>query len=126
MLPFTGWLLLASSIAKKGRPFMWAVLLPIFLIFIEEIVFGTTRFVETISSYLIEFVDTAYTGSATTGTIELNSIEDLNNINVDDFSLSNLIDPVAVLSSPSLWAGIVIGVIFITAAIYLRRYRVDS
>ena len=126
MLPFTGWLLLSSSIAKKARPFMWAILLPIFIVFIEEIVFGTTRFIETIASYIKEFAETAYTGSRNSHSIEINSLEDLNNINIDDFSLSSLIDPVGVVSSPSLWAGIVIGVIFITAAIYLRRYRDDS
>ena len=126
MLPFTGWLLLSSSIAKKGRPFMWAVLLPIFLIFIEEIVFGTNRFIETIGNYFLEFVNTAYTGSTNSRTFELNSIEDLNDINIDDFSLSSLIDPIAVITSPSLWVGMAIGAVFITAAIYLRRYRDDS
>ena len=98
----------------------------IFIVFLEGIVFGTNRFIETISSYLVEFVNTAYTGSSNSHNIDFNSIEDLNNINIDDFSLSSLIDPIAVISSPSLWIGLVIGAIFITAAIYLRRYRDDS
>ncbi len=127
MLPFTGWLLLASSIAKKGRPFMWAVLLPIFISFLENIVFGTMRFLETIGTYLSTFFEKAFSGiDGHSNRININSIEDLNQINIDDFSLSSLIDPVAVISSPSLWIGMVIGVIFITAAIYLRRYRDDS
>ncbi len=126
MLPFTGWLLLASSIAKKGRPFMWAILLPIFISFLENIVFGTMRSLETIGSYILEFANTAYKGSSNGVSFDFNNIEDLNNINIDEFSLSSLIDPVAVISSPSLWIGIVIGSIFITAAIYLRRYRDDS
>ncbi len=127
MLPFTGWLLLASSIAKKARPFMWAILLPIFIIFLENIVFGTMRFIETIGNYFGTFFATAIAGiDEQTNEININNWSDLNQINVDDFSLSNLIDPVAVITSPSLWAGMVIGVLFITAAIYLRRYRDDS
>lgn len=84
------------------------------------------RFLETIGGYILEFANTAYKGSSNGVSFDFNNIEDLNNINIDEFSLSSLIDPVAVISSPSLWIGVVIGVIFITAAIYLRRYRDDS
>ena len=36
------------------------------------------------------------------------------------------IDIVKFLTSPSLWAGVIVCGLFVTAAIYVRRYRDDS
>lgn len=127
MLPFTGWLLFASSLAKKARPFLWAVLTPIFIIMIESIMFGTSNFVETIGLYLAEFVDTAYHAEGKGIHIEIESWNDIEDANLpDDFSLTSIINPLGLLTSFKLWIGVAIGSAFIAAAIFLRRYRDDS
>jgi ABC-2 type transport system permease protein len=126
MLPFTGWLLLSSSLAKKGRPFMWAILTPIFITMLEQILFGTTRFVETIAEYAGRFFEAAFKGDGAHFDININGPEDLAQLDPAAFELGNLIDPVGLLSSPSLWTGMLIGAVFIAAAIYIRRYRDDS
>jgi ABC-2 type transport system permease protein len=124
MLPFTGWLLLSSSLAKKGRPFMWAVLTPIFITMLEQILFGTTRFIETILEYIGQFFESAF--KVQSMHFDFNSREDLAQLNPEAFDLNNLIDPIGLITSPALWVGLIIGAAFIASAIYLRRYRDDS
>jgi len=127
MLPFTGWLLLCSSLAKKSRPFMWAVLVPIFVYLVEANLFGTSRIFETVLEYLVTFFDVAFRGNGTNFNVTINGVEDLDKINMPSgFTLNQLVNPVGLVTSASLWIGLVIGSIFIAAAIYLRRYRDDS
>jgi hypothetical protein len=47
-------------------------------------------------------------------------------VSEDVASLLNHIDIVKFLTTPSLWAGIIVCGLFVTAAIYVRRYRDDS
>lgn len=126
MLPFTSWLLLSSSLAKKGRPFMWAVLTPIFITMLEQILFGTSRFIETILEYFGQFFETAFKVQSMHFDFDINGPEDLGQLNPEAFDLNNLIDPISLITSPALWTGMLIGAAFIAAAIYLRRYRDDS
>ena len=44
----------------------------------------------------------------------------------DSVSLLGSIDIVGFLTSPSLWAGLIVCGLFTTAAIYVRRYRDES
>ena len=46
--------------------------------------------------------------------------------NAEVFSLLAYIDIGKFLTSPAMWAGVVVCGLFITAAIYVRRYRDDS
>jgi len=128
MLPFTGWLLLLSSLTKRAHPFIWAVLVPIFLTIIEKLVFGTEKFINMIGEYLGLYFPIAYgvDDHGTTFNISINDIEDLNKLNFDDFSFNSLTNPIEFITSSQLWLGISIGVLFIIAAIYVRRYRDDS
>jgi len=102
MLPFTGWLLLSSSIAKKGRPFMWAILLPMFVIFMENIIFGTKNIFNTIATYLVSYFDTAFAFDDSSHELSIESFKDLDQISTDELSLSNLIDPFSLISSKPL------------------------
>lgn len=126
MLPFTGWLLLSSSLAKKARPFMWAILTPVFITMTESILFGTSRFIETLGNYFTEFLNVAFKGDEQHFNIQINNVNDLDQLDPSQFDLNNLIDPIGLITSPALWTGLIIGSLFIAAAIFLRRYRDDS
>ncbi|MBT8140943.1 MAG: hypothetical protein HKN88_01140 [Gammaproteobacteria bacterium] len=127
MLPFTGWLLFASSLAKKARPFLWAVLTPIFIAMMEGIMFGSNNFVDMIGNYVGSFFETAFQVGNSDLNVDIEGWDDLHKLDLpDDFSLTSIINPVGLLSSIKLWVGAALGSAFIAGAIYLRRYRDDS
>jgi hypothetical protein len=52
--------------------------------------------------------------------------DNFRNLRLEDFNLLNLLDVSKLLSSLELWLGLVVCGLFVTAAIYIRRYRDDS
>jgi len=128
MLPFTGWFLLLSSLTKRAHPFIWAVLIPIFIGIVEKLTFGTEKFVNTIGEYLTMYFPIAFglDDQDVDLEIKITNVEDLNRLNFDDFSFNSLTNSFEFISSPQLWIGMTIGVVFIVSAIYVRRYRDDT
>jgi ABC-2 type transport system permease protein len=101
--PIYGWALLISGWARRAT-FLWAIL-PFFAIaFFEKITFGTSHFASMLKDRLMGFAPTAFA-------FEMHSV---------DFPQ---LTPAAYLSSPGLWLGLMVAVVFIAVAIRLRRYR---
>ena len=113
-LPFYSWTLLASSWAKKV-PFLWAILVPVGVMFAELWVFHTAHFGRMLIQYKMRWLQLAF--------------------NLDPFHFGNLkhVDlsgPVmgfsnigALIISPSLWIGLAVAAGFTYGAIWLRRKR---
>lgn len=109
--PVFGWLLLVSSWAKRAT-FLWAVLPWLAISAIEKLAFDTTYFSRLLGSRL--------TGGFEQGFVVVKYPRDAHVPVVDRLTQ---LDPLKFLSSPGVWIGLVIAVIFLTAAIRLRRSR---
>jgi len=119
MSPFIGWFLFVSSFTKR-MPLLMAFMPLILLPLIELILLRSSYFAQAVFGRgdlmplfkgmdLEEFFD-----------------EDHMMVNEELISLLAHLDIVQFLSSPSLWAGIIVCGLFTTAAIYVRRYRDES
>jgi ABC-2 type transport system permease protein len=118
MSPFIGWFLFVSAYAKR-MPLLLAFM-PIFVIpMLEGIFLRSAVFAETVLDRgglpLFRAMD-----------FEAMFEEEQWRVSENVASLLGHIDIVKFLTSPSLWAGIVVCGLFVTAAIYVRRYRDDS
>jgi ABC-2 type transport system permease protein len=101
--PIYGWALLISGWARRAT-FLWAIL-PFFAIaFFEKITFGTSHFASMMKDRLMGFAPTAFA-------FKMHSVD------------CPQLTPAAYLSSPGLWLGLMVAVVFIAVAIRLRRYR---
>ncbi|MEM9383981.1 MAG: hypothetical protein AAGA68_02905 [Pseudomonadota bacterium] len=123
--PFAAWLLLVSS-AARNAPFLWALGVPAALMYLEWLLFRTQNLVDWIGGHVRDF-----------GYYALNTEDDEVRFNGDDFadvfdefgdmegplSLLSVPDPIALLTAPGLWIGLVIAAIFTLGAIRLRRYH---
>jgi len=101
--PIYGWALLVSGWARRAT-FLWAVLPLLAIGFFEKITFGTSHFGLMIRDRVMGFAPRAFA-------FQTHAVE------------SAIITPVNYLTSPALWIGLAIAVVFIVAAIRLRRYR---
>jgi len=101
--PIYGWALLISGWARRAT-FLWAVLPFLAVAFFERITFGTSHFGSMLKDRLMGFAPKAFA---------------FNMHSVDCPQLT----PAAYLSSPGLWLGLMVAVLFIAVAIRLRRYR---
>ncbi|HLW74343.1 MAG TPA: hypothetical protein VKT74_04680 [Gammaproteobacteria bacterium] len=116
-LPYFGWVMLASSWAKKA-PFLWAVLVPLGLMGAEGWVFHTANIARLVAGHSLDWLPLAF------------------NFNPDDMlgkhgeqAMSMGVHIVGfenlgrLLASPELWIGTAIGAGFIYGAIWLRGHR---
>jgi ABC-2 type transport system permease protein len=105
--PIYGWALLVSGWAKRAT-FLWAVLPIIAIAVFEKITFDTSHFAALVKDRLLGFAPNAFAfGLHRGGAID---------------SLVQL-TPGRYLSTPSLWLGLIFAVVFVAAAVRLRRYR---
>lgn len=124
-LPTVGWLMLCSVWARS-KPFLWAVLLPI----LSCVIISTlgilpvlniphdTLWYTIVYRSLLSVIPGSWLSSISTqfSQSEINSPEAFSNA-LGSFNNWQM------FSSPDLWIGAVVGIIFITIAIYLRRWR---
>ncbi len=119
MSPFVGWFLFVSAYTKRSpllMAFMPLVLIPLLeLIFLRSSVFAEAVFTRRGMIPLFRGMD-----------MEGFFDEDSLHINEEVVSLLAHLDVVQFLTSPSMWAGIIVCALFVTAAIYVRRYRDES
>jgi ABC-2 type transport system permease protein len=101
--PIYGWALLVSGWARRAT-FLWAVLPLLAIGFFEKITFGTSHFASMLKDRLMGFASTAFA-------FKMHSVD------------CPQLTPAAYLSSPALWLGLMVAVVFIAVAIRLRRYR---
>jgi ABC-2 type transport system permease protein len=124
-LPTVGWLLLCSAWARS-KPFLWAIMVPLFAgIFVSWFdimelfdLDGSWFWAHVVARMLLGTVPLAdffYRGDM--GTIEGN--ENLQSV-LSDLSPANHL---ASLTMPELWIGVIAGAVMIFAAIRLRRWR---
>lgn len=103
--PIYGGLLLVSGWARRTA-LLWAVLPLVAVAGIERILFGTTRFLSFLQYLLVGWVERAFA--------------------YEDEMMGNLLSsltPVRLLSTPSLWIGLVLAAACLAVTIHLRRYR---
>ncbi|MFO1495959.1 MAG: ABC-2 transporter permease [Lysobacterales bacterium] len=124
LLPLYGWLMLAGAFAR-GKPFLWAVLPPVVFAIIESFVGFTANF--SISKVIWEFI----LRRLASGFAPISFSANFGDHNVQSgFSgtrfAADFADVMNRLMSADLWIGVAIGVAFLAAAVYLRRYRDES
>jgi ABC-2 type transport system permease protein len=105
--PIFGWLMLVSA-WPRGKIFLWATLPPLALCVAEKIAFDTSELAWMLGHHLIGVFSAAF---------------DVQNRTSMDISQLSELDPVGFVTNSGLWAGLVIALLFYTAAIWLRRYR---
>jgi ABC-2 type transport system permease protein len=119
MSPFVGWFLFVSAYTKRSpllMAFMPLVLIPLLeVIFLRSGMFAEAVFGRGGMLPLFRGMD-----------LEAFFDEDKLRVNEEFVSLLAQLDVVKFLTSPSLWTGVIVCGIFVTAAIYVRRYRDES
>ena len=118
--PFIGWFLFVSAWTKRS-PFLVASMPIIVVPLVERTVFGTTFLMQAIW----ERTGTMPLFGVSESTFEFFELEDFA-LEADSISLLALIDLGKFLSSPSMWAGLLVCGLFVTGAIYVRRFRDES
>lgn len=121
LAPLVGWFLFVSTFAKRS-PFLTGILPILVLPMLERLLAGThlfwdAIFVRTFQPPIIDFgqYDWMEKGKSPPPDFDLSSLNLLRQIDLAGF-----------LTSPSLWAGLLVCALFIVAAIYVRRYRDES
>jgi len=119
MSPFIAWFLFVSAWTKRA-PLLMAFM-PLILIPLLEWIFLRTRFFATA---VLDRGD----AMPLFRTLDFESFfeEEHWRAGIDSISLLGHLDVIRFLSSPSMWAGLLVCALFVTAAIYVRRYRDES
>jgi len=119
MSPFIGWFLFVSAFTKRSpllMAFMPLVLIPI----IEFIFLRSSFFADAVFSR--KGMIPLFRGTDIEGFFD----EDSLHLSEEAASLLAHIDVVRFLTSPTMWGGVIVCALFVTAAIYVRRYRDES
>lgn len=118
--PVAAWLLFVSAWAKRVT-ILWALLTPIALVVFERVVFRTRYVQDVINARMDDPVLGRFLRSVTDGRVTIGD----KTITHQGLSVRVMdgIDPVAFLTNPWLWVGLVVAAAFIAAAIWMRRYR---
>jgi ABC-2 type transport system permease protein len=102
--PLYAWLMLVSAWARR-TPFLWAVLPPFAIAIFEKIAFRSSHF-----TALLQY---RIGGPEAVGSMQGNF----------PIQPGMHLAPGRFMSSPGLWAGLIVAAIFIAAAVRLRHYR---
>jgi ABC-2 type transport system permease protein len=121
-LPFAGYLLVVSAWAKRAVT-LWSIVPPLAAYLLERWFVGTqwvgTALQDRAFGYLPRaFHDKSDQSAWVTTVIQHDTIK-------TPGSIWQLLDPLGFFSSPATWAGIVVGIAFIIAAIQLRLRRTE-
>ena len=103
--PVYAWLLLVSAWARRA-PFVWAIVPPALICYLEKIAFNTTHVTALLKYLLLGGGMEALTAP---GTFPMDPMTHLT--------------PGRYLTSPGLWLGLLFASIFLAVAVRLRRYR---
>ncbi|WP_449448319.1 hypothetical protein [Thermomonas brevis] len=119
-LPTVGWLLLCSA-WSKSKPFLWAIMIPVFAgVFISW--FDLMNSFDLSSGWFWKNVVAHLLGGVFPGSWVM--VMDMKLTNLRHFPDMNVIRSMySVMATPQLWIGAAAGVAMITAAIRLRRWR---
>ena len=114
-LPYYGWVILASSWAKK-TPFLWAVLTPLGVMFAELWVFHTGHIAKLVFGHKLRWLPEAFN-------LDVEVKQRVNELLSTNYDLVTIESIGRFLASPELWAGLVLTAGFIAGAVWLRRNR---
>ena len=120
LTPFLGWFLFVSAFAKR-MPLLLAALPIIMLPMLENWIFGSRVFFDAIFLRTVEPIREAK--EAAKATFELSENLHISSFISDPWQAINL---GSFFAKPDLWAGLIVSAVFITAAVYVRRYRDES
>ena len=119
MSPFIGWFLFVSAFTRRA-PLLMAFLPLILIPLIELIFLRSSYFVEAV--FARRGVMPLFRGADFSEIFD----EDRLHINEEIVTLLGHLDIVKFVTSPAMWAGVIVCGLLITAAIYVRRYRDES
>ena len=123
--PYMAWFLFVSAFAKRS-PFLVAFLPIAVLPLFEKILIGSSVLWEAFVIRAVNVLDMPlFTGLEHVKEL-VEDGEGYHELADANLSLLSFIDPGNFLSSPDMWAGLIVCALFTTAAIYVRRYRDDS
>ncbi len=119
MSPFIGWFLFVSSYTKRS-PLLMAFMPLILIALLEKIILRTHIFAE----YVLGRLD----GMPLFRAMDVERFFDEQQWRVTENATSLLVhlDVVKFLTSPAMWAGVIVCGLLSTAAIYVRRYHGES
>ncbi len=122
-LPSAGWLLLCSA-WSKSKPFLWAIMIPVFAgVFISW--FDLMNLFNLDSSWFWKNVVAHLLGGVFPGTwFTVMDLEGVKPSHLDHLAVLKAM--YSVLASPQLWIGAGAGIAMIAAATRLRRWRDDN
>ena len=122
MSPLLGWLIFISAWAKRG-PLLRAVMPIAILPFLEYIIF---------KSWLLGLAIVKRLGPETMPIVDIFELaeqfdeDNLQNVLAENVSLLCMLDLGKFFTSIEVWGGLVVCGLFLTGAVYIRRYRDDS
>jgi ABC-2 type transport system permease protein len=118
-LPLIAWLMLASAWAGKA-PFLWATVPPVAVSILEMVAYEKSYLGQWLLSRVVDgwpLILADISGSHATITLENGGTVQMGGFITARFDL---------LWSGFFWQGLVVAVLFLAAAIWLRRYRADA
>lgn len=116
-LPLYAWILLASAWAPRAAT-LWAVLPPLGVVLLEQMVFHTTYFAHWVHHRVTGLFPLAFR----VGDNRMGIVIDDDTVDVPD-RMIEIVDPTAVLASSGLWTGLAVAAMLIAVAVWVRRYR---
>jgi ABC-2 type transport system permease protein len=120
--PFIAFLILVSAWAKRAV-FLWSIA-PFLIIQAEFLFPGRNVLAPLVFGHISGYAAAAF---AIDGIVGVNAGGELSErFRAGTVNPLALADPGGFLSEPALWAGLLVACFFVTAAIFLRRYRDDS
>ena len=115
--PIAAWLLVISVFAKRS-PFFWAVLPPLLVAILEEVAFGTGRILTFVGHRLSGYFQALQPGL-------MRSRDDETTLQTVAEAYQAL-SAAPLLTSSSLWLGVLSAALLLALAIRLRRWRDDA
>ena len=123
LLPVAGWLLLVSAWARR-LVFLWAVLPPAVIIFVEKWFFETRYFFDLLAERLF-VLKLMVSDAASSIDLVKRSMSGSTDVSVPE-AINQMVSLTKLFSEPGLYGGILVAAVFITGAIFLRRYRDET
>jgi ABC-2 type transport system permease protein len=120
--PFIGWFLFVSAFTRRS-PLLVAFLPIVIVPMLERSLVGTSVFAD---AFFVRTASLPLFHGMSAGDIFSHQGDEWGISSEAPAGLLSLIDLSKFLGSGSLWLGLVVCALFVTAAIYVRRYRDDS
>jgi ABC-2 type transport system permease protein len=114
--PAAAWVLFVSAWAKRVT-ILWALLTPIAIMLFERVAIGTHYVQDMLAYRLRDGLKTMFVPRSQFSLGDEGVATELPR------RVFDVLDPIAFLSNPWLWVGLVVAAGFVVATIWMRRYR---